>query len=83
MIMLVIGALAAGIMIGMSGPVRTLAAIAVVAVGFAVSHLLGAIFGSYGALILVSSVVAAIVWSLTTRAGTPRGDHPRNRRLDY
>jgi len=70
LVMLVIGSVAAWIMLSSSGLPRTIAAIGVAALGFVLSHPLGAILGSYGALFLVSIVVAAIVWIL----GSPRGN---------
>ncbi len=45
-VMLVIGAIAAWIMLGSSGLLRTIAAIGVTALGFVLSHPLGAILGS-------------------------------------
>ncbi len=70
LVMLVIGSVAAWIMLSSSGLPRTNAAIGVAALGFVLSHPLGAILGSYGALFLVSIVVAGIVWIL----GSPRGN---------
>ncbi len=70
LIMVVIGGFAAWYMWRSCGPQKTLAAIGVAALGFVLSHPLGAILGSYGALFLVSIVVAAIVWIL----GSPRGN---------
>ena len=73
LIMVVIGGFAAWYMWRSCGPRKTLVALGVVILGFIVSHPLGAILGSYGALFLVSIVVAGIVWIL----GSPQGNGRR------
>ena len=49
----------------LAGPWRALACVAIAAVAFVISHPLGAIITSWGAVLLVSVVTAAAAYALT------------------
>ena len=59
------GAICAVMWWRLAGPVRALAAVAVACVAFVVSHPLGAMLTSWGAVLLVSAITAAAAYALT------------------
>jgi hypothetical protein len=60
----------------LAGPVRAIAAIAVAGTAFAVSHPLGAVLTSWGAVLLVSAVTAVAAYYITP---PPRSSALENR----
>ena len=70
MVMIAIGAFAAFLMIRISGVRQALIGVAVVVVGFFLSHVLGPMLGSHGALILVATACSVVVYLLTYRQGS-------------
>ena len=70
MIMISIGAFAVILMIRTSGVLRALIGVVMVVVGFMLSHALGPMLGSYGALILVATACSVVVYLLTSRQGS-------------
>ncbi len=65
LVMVGIGAFAVFSMNRVAGVLRTLIAVVVVVVGFILSHALGPVLGSYGALFLVTTVCAVVIYLLT------------------
>jgi len=65
MVMIGIGAFAVFLMIRITGVLRALIGVVVVVVGFILSHALGPVLGSYGALLLVAGLCAVVVYLLT------------------
>jgi MFS family permease len=65
LVMVGIGAIAFYLMKREVGILRSLVGVLVVIVGFVVSHVLGSVLGSYGALFLVASVCAVVIFLLT------------------
>jgi len=63
LVLILIGLLTSLYMFRIAGLGRTLISVVVVVLGFAASHPLG----SYGSLLLVSLIVAVIIYSLTPR----------------
>ena len=59
------GAVCAWLWWRLAGPWRALMCVAIAGVAFAVSHPLGAILTSWGAVLLVSAVTAAAAYALT------------------
>ena len=70
MVMIAIGAFAVFLMIRISGVRQVLIGFAVVVVGFFLSHVLGPMLGSSGALILVATTCSVVVYLLTYRQGS-------------
>lgn len=69
-VVLVIGGAACAVMWWrLAGPGRTIAAVAIAGVAFVVSHPLGAVLTSWGAVLLVSTITAGAAYVLTR----PRG----------
>ncbi len=66
LVMLGIGAFAVFSMNRVVGVLRTLIGVVVVVVGFILSHMLGSMLGSYGALFLVATVCAVVILLLTS-----------------
>lgn len=66
LVMVGIGAIAFFLMKQEAGILRTITGVLVVVSGFVVSHVLGSVLGSYGALFLVASVCAGVIFLLTT-----------------
>jgi len=64
LVMIGIGAFAVFSMNRVAGVLRTLIGVVVVVLGFILSHALGSILGSYGALFLVASVCAVAIYLL-------------------
>lgn len=62
LVMIGIGAYAVFLMNRVAGSLRTLIGVVVVVGGFIVSHALGSVLGSYGALFLVASVCAFVIF---------------------
>ncbi len=60
-----IGAFAVFSMNRVAGVLRMLIGVVVVVVGFILSHALGSMLGSYGALLLVSTVCAVVIYLLS------------------
>ena len=67
LVMMGIGAYALFLMNRIAGAPRTLIGVVVVVGGFIVSHALGPVLGSYGALFLVASVCAVVIFLITGR----------------
>ena len=65
LVILVIGAVAVGVLYREGGWIRSIAAIVIVAAAFAISHPLGVVLGSYGSLLVVSAVSGLIIYLLT------------------
>ncbi len=65
LVMVGIGAFAVFSMNRVAGVLRTLIGVVVVVVGFILSHALGPVLGSYGALFLVTTVCAVVIYLLT------------------
>ncbi|MEY3733155.1 MAG: hypothetical protein RL347_514 [Actinomycetota bacterium] len=59
------GAVCAVLWWRLAGPVRAIAAVAIAGVAFAVSHPLGAVLTSWGAVLLVSAVTAIAAYYIT------------------
>lgn len=59
------GAVCAWLWWRLAGPGRALACVAIAAVAFVVSHPLGAIITSWGAVLLVSAITAVATYALT------------------
>lgn len=70
-VLIVGGAVCAVMWWRLAGPVRAISAVAVAGVAFVVSHPLGAVLTSWGAVLLVSAITAAAAYALTrpTRQG--------------
>lgn len=66
LVMVGIGAIAFYLMKQEAGILRSLIGVLVVIVGFVMSHVLGSVLSSYGALFLVASVCAVVIFLLTT-----------------
>ncbi len=72
LVMIGIGAFAVFSMNRVAGVLRTLIGVVVVVIGFILSHALGSMLGSYGALLFVSTVCAVVILLLTSvRAASP------------
>lgn len=66
-LVLVVGAITCAIMWWrIAGPLRALIAVVIAAVAFAVSHPLGAMITSWGAVILVSAITAVAAYVVAT-----------------
>ncbi len=65
LLMVGIGAFAVFSMNRVAGVLRTLIGVVVVVIGFILSHALGLMLGSYGALFLVATVCAVVIYLLT------------------
>ncbi len=65
LLMVGIGAFAVFSMNRVAGVLRTLMGVVVVVIGFILSHALGSMLGSYGALFLVATVCAVVIYLLT------------------
>ncbi len=65
LLMVGIGAFAVFSMNRVAGVLRTLIGVVVVVIGFILSHALGSMLGSYGALFLVATVCAVVIYLLT------------------
>jgi membrane-bound ClpP family serine protease len=74
LVMIVIGAVAVFLMNRKVGLVRTLIGVVVVVAGFILSHALGSILGSYGALFFIATACAVVIFMLTS----VREDPPKN-----
>ena len=59
------GAVCALVWWRLAGPLRAIAAVAVAGVAFVVSHPLGAVMTSWGAVLLVSAITAVAAYALT------------------
>jgi hypothetical protein len=68
--MILIGSVGAVVMYQRAGLPRTLAALGIVVVAFVISHPLGAVFGSYGSLLIVAALAALFVYLITPRRGS-------------
>lgn len=64
-VLLVGGAVCAWLWWRLAGPWRALACVAIAAIAFVVSHPLGAVITSWGAVLLVSAVTAGAAYALT------------------
>ena len=64
-VLLVGGAVCAWLWWRLAGPWRAAACVAIAGVAFVVSHPLGAILTSWGAVVLVSAVTAGVTYALT------------------
>ncbi len=72
LVMVGIGAFAVFSMNRVAGVLRTLIGVVVVVIGFILSHALGSMLGSYGALFPVATVCAVVILLLTSvRAVSP------------
>jgi hypothetical protein len=74
LVMVGIGAIAFYLMKQEAGILRSIIGVLVVVAGFAVSHALGSVLGSYGALFLVASVCAVAIYVLTLGFTTEKTD---------
>jgi len=74
LVMLGIGAIAFYLMKQEVGILRSLIGVLVVIAGYVVSHVLGSALGSYGALFLVASVCAVVIYVLTLGFTTEKRD---------
>lgn len=74
LVMAGIGAVAFYLMKQEVGILRSLIGVLVVIAGFVVSHVLGSVLGSYGALFLVAGVCAGVVFLLTAGFTTEKTD---------
>jgi hypothetical protein len=67
LVLLLIGAAGAVLLYQWAGLPRTLAAVGIVVLAFAISHPLGSVFGSYGSLVIVSALAALGIYMITPR----------------
>lgn len=74
LVMVGIGAIAFYLMKQETGILRSLVGVLVVVAGFVVSHVLGSVLSSYGALFLVASVCAFVIFLLTIGFTTEKTD---------
>ena len=74
LVMVGIGAIAFYLMKQEAGILRSLIGVLVVIAGFAMSHILGSVLSSYGALFLVASVCAVVIFLLTVGFTTEKTD---------
>lgn len=66
-VLLVGGVVCAVLWWRMAGPGRTLACVAIAGVAFVVSHPLGAVITSWGAVLVVSAVTAVSTYAITKK----------------
>lgn len=67
LVLISLGVVTSWFMFERAGFWRTVFAISVAIMGFIISHPLGSVLGSYGSVLIISTVVALVVYALTPR----------------